>query len=62
MSAIYLNCEVGDTLKCSDKDQSIHCAGMTLLLQEFSVLRFGEKILTGRTRPKQESDCRRREK
>jgi hypothetical protein len=62
VSAIYLNCEGGDSLKCSDTDQSMQCAGMTLPLQEFSVLRCGEKILTGRTRPQQKTDCRRRGK
>jgi hypothetical protein len=40
----------------------MHYAGMTLPVQEFSVLRCGQRILTGRTRPQQKSDCRRREK
>jgi hypothetical protein len=35
---------------------------MTLPLQEFSVLKCGQRIPTGRTRPQQKSDCRRREK
>jgi hypothetical protein len=35
---------------------------MTLPLQEFSVIKCGERILTGRTRPQQNSHYRRREK
>jgi hypothetical protein len=56
VSAICLMCEGGDTLKCSDKDQSMQYVGMTLPMQEFSVLMCGQRIPTERTNPEQKSD------
>jgi hypothetical protein len=35
---------------------------MILSVQEFSVLRCGQRILTGSTRPEKKSECSRREK
>jgi hypothetical protein len=62
VNAIFPICEEGDTLKCSDEDHSMQCAGMTLPVQEFSVLRCGQGILTGSTSSQQKSECSRREK
>jgi hypothetical protein len=62
VSAIFLVCEGGDTLKCSDEDQSMQCAGMALPVQEFSVLRCGQRIRTGITSSQQKSECSRRKK